>query len=169
MVETNANIEIPAAMFRAIAERHIAEAKADFAHAEKIEFDCRQRGTDTVQQAELCGVLADMHRKEGGAIVRHWEKMLGLLKDAAQPRRAAHRVDFDAARAVPIDEMVDVRMGGFARCVWHTEKTPSMKVYEDNHVHCFGCGGHGSAVDVAMAKWGVGPREAAERLNRGER
>lgn len=80
-------------------------------------------------------------------------------------RNDGPRVDWARARAYPIRDLVEVSRGGFARCPAHAERTASMKVYNDNHAHCFGCGFHGSAVDVAAALWNVTPLEAARRLS----
>ena len=35
-------------------------------------------------------------------------------------------------------------------CPFHTDNTPSMKIYHD-HYHCFGCGAHGDRIDWLMA------------------
>lgn len=37
---------------------------------------------------------------------------------------------------------------GFTKCVFHAEKTGSMKVWDD-HVYCFGCHAHGDVIDLA--------------------
>ncbi len=45
------------------------------------------------------------------------------------------------AKQAPIENYIDFK-GGFAKCLWHNERTPSMKHYPNkNKVHCFsGCG-----------------------------
>ncbi len=61
--------------------------------------------------------------------------------------------DHDIARAkqYPIHELVEVKRGN-ARCVWHTDKNPSMKFYpSDNHVFCFVCQRAGDAINVYQA------------------
>lgn len=65
--------------------------------------------------------------------------------------REGERLDKEAAKRFPIKEMVEFSRGGFAKCLWHEERTGSMKLYPDNHVHCFSCGRTGDAIDVAMA------------------
>jgi DNA primase len=51
-------------------------------------------------------------------------------------------------------------------CIAHSEKTPSMHVYDD-HVHCFSCGFHGDVVDVWSVQRGIEPPiEAALDLAR---
>lgn len=44
---------------------------------------------------------------------------------------------------------IKVNRAGFAPCVFHQEKTASMKVYKDGF-HCFGCGAHGDVIDLVM-------------------
>lgn len=42
-------------------------------------------------------------------------------------------------------------------CPFHEDKTPSMKLYEDGHFHCFSCNRHGDVYDfVGMQKYGDG-------------
>jgi DNA primase len=35
-------------------------------------------------------------------------------------------------------------------CPFHNEKTPSFKVYEDSHYHCYGCGASGDVLNFDM-------------------
>lgn len=57
---------------------------------------------------------------------------------------------------------VKVRRGGMACCIFHDDRTPSMKV--DNRFHCFGCGADGDVIDFTAQLFGIGVKEAAERL-----
>tara|TARA_R110000868_G_scaffold175724_1_gene412899 strand:- start:64 stop:567 length:504 start_codon:yes stop_codon:yes gene_type:complete len=69
------------------------------------------------------------------------------------------------AKAVPIETLLSFNRSGFANCIWHNEKSPSMKYYKrDNSVHCFGCGKSGDAIDVAMVQWSCDFKEAVRRL-----
>jgi hypothetical protein len=53
-----------------------------------------------------------------------------------------------------------------ALCPIHNEKTPSFTVYpSSNSWHCFGCGVGGSVIDFIMVYYGLGPLEAAKRLD----
>jgi len=53
------------------------------------------------------------------------------------------------AKQVSISSLIRINNDGFAKCIWHQEKTPSMKYNKErNVVHCFGCGKSGDAVDV---------------------
>ena len=49
------------------------------------------------------------------------------------------------------------------KCCFHNERTPSM-VFKGQNFHCFGCGAHGSAIDLAMQLFELSPRDAAMKL-----
>jgi DNA primase len=74
---------------------------------------------------------------------------------------------FEALREeVPIGRLIESNGHRKTLCVNHSEKTPSMHVYED-HVHCYGCGFHGDVVDVWAIQKGIDrPIEAAFDLAR---
>ena len=53
-----------------------------------------------------------------------------------------------------------INVAGMCSCInsaahAHGDQHPSMKVYNDDHFHCFGCGVHGSIVDAIMIHEGV--------------
>ena len=52
---------------------------------------------------------------------------------------------------------------GMINCIFHNDKTPSMKLYDD-HYFCFGCGAHGDAVSFAAQVTGMSQYEAAKQL-----
>ncbi|MDR2487033.1 MAG: DNA primase [Clostridiales Family XIII bacterium] len=59
------------------------------------------------------------------------------------------------------------RKGGLweGRCPFHSEKTPSFKVYEaSQHYHCYGCGESGDVITFYMKHFNLDFIEAAERL-----
>jgi flavodoxin len=58
---------------------------------------------------------------------------------------------------------LEVNRGGFISCLFHAEKTPSMKVYND-HFHCFGCGKHGDVTDLTAQIFNLSPLDAAKKL-----
>lgn len=51
---------------------------------------------------------------------------------------------------------------GLIRCIFHNDKSPSMKV--DRRYYCFGCGCTGDAIDFTAQLFGLGLREAAQKL-----
>ena len=48
-------------------------------------------------------------------------------------------------------------------CIFHDDKTPSMKLYDD-HYYCFGCGAYGDAASFAAQVTGLSQYEAAKQL-----
>ena len=59
---------------------------------------------------------------------------------------------------------LDVGRTGMARCIFHDDRHPSMKLYGD-HFHCFGCGAHGDVIDLTARLLGLSSYEAARRLS----
>lgn len=61
---------------------------------------------------------------------------------------------------------VDLDRGNFTRCLWHNEKTGSLKIYAGNRgFHCFGCGVSGSVIDLTMKLFDESTGEACKRLS----
>ena len=57
---------------------------------------------------------------------------------------------------------IKVDRSGKACCIFHNDRHPSMKV--DERYHCFSCGADGDVIDFAARLFGIGLREAAQRL-----
>ncbi len=72
--------------------------------------------------------------------------------------------DIDRAKQVPIKNLIKVRANK-ARCVWHTDKNPSMHVYPDGHVYCFSCHAHGDVIALVQQMEGLDFVAAVRRLN----
>ena len=67
---------------------------------------------------------------------------------------------------IAIERLIETNGQRKALCVSHSEKTPSLHVYDD-HVHCFGCRFHGDVVDVWAVQRRIDrPIEAALDLAR---
>ena len=61
------------------------------------------------------------------------QNIFEIVKSVVTPRQAAEAYGLTAHR------------NDMARCPFHNDKTPSMKLYED-HFYCFGCGAAGRRV-----------------------
>ncbi len=59
---------------------------------------------------------------------------------------------------------IPVNHSGMARCLFHRDRHPSMKLYPD-HYFCFSCHAHGDVVSLAAEIFGLSPLEAAKRLS----
>ncbi len=56
---------------------------------------------------------------------------------------------------------------GFISCPFHSEDTPSLKIYAEpgRGFHCFGCGAGGSVIDFVMKLYDISFPQAVVRLN----
>lgn len=71
---------------------------------------------------------------------------------------------------VPMDELVasfgfQKNRGGYINCPFHSEKTGSLKVWDD-HWKCFGCGAYGDQISFVRLLLNLNFTEAVEYLNR---
>lgn len=67
----------------------------------------------------------------------------------------------EQAKQVPIPHYIKFNREGYANCIWHNEKTPSMYYYpKQNRVKCFGCDKMGDVIDVVKHQNGVELQEA---------
>lgn len=66
------------------------------------------------------------------------------------------------ARYVAEHYGLTVNHHGMARCPFHDDHTPSMKI--DNRFHCFACGADGDVIDYTGKLFGLGPYDAARKL-----
>ena len=58
---------------------------------------------------------------------------------------------------------LEVNRAGMARCIFHGDRNPSMKLYDD-HFHCYACGAHGDVTDLTAQMFGISKTEAADKL-----
>lgn len=77
----------------------------------------------------------------------------------------------DIKRAVSMKDVcamygIEVNRGGFARCPFHSDRKPSMKVYDGNRGFCcFVCDTKGSVLDFVMRFFNLSFKEACAKLN----
>lgn len=57
---------------------------------------------------------------------------------------------------------IRVKRSGMARCPFHDDRNPSMKV--DNRFHCFGCQADGDAIDFTARLFDLSKKDAAVKL-----
>ena len=72
------------------------------------------------------------------------------VKDAVTCRQAAEAYG------------IRVNRSGMARCPFHKDKDPSLKL--DKRFHCFGCGADGDVINFTSQLFGLNNKEAAEKL-----
>jgi len=82
-----------------------------------------------------------------------------------QVRRVREAVDLVAA----MGEYTNVKRAGghhVACCPFHSERTPSLHIYDDGHYHCYGCGAHGDVITLVKEKEHLEFTDAMELLAR---
>jgi len=57
---------------------------------------------------------------------------------------------------------IDVKSNEMARCIFHNDRNPSMKL--DRRYHCFACQADGDVINLVAAIFGIGNKEAAEKI-----
>lgn len=73
------------------------------------------------------------------------------IKASVTPKDAAERYG------------LTVNSNGMARCPFHPDKHPSMKLYDD-HVYCFSCHAAGDVIDLTAKIFGCSNHDAAWKL-----
>lgn len=58
---------------------------------------------------------------------------------------------------------IEVNRSGFTSCLFHSERTPSMKLYHD-HFHCFGCGKSGDVIALVAQRLNISQFDSAKVL-----
>ena len=77
--------------------------------------------------------------------------LFDTVKAAVTPRMAAERYG------------LPIRQGSMICCLFHADRTPSMKLNED-YFYCFGCGATGDVIDLAARLFGLSGYDAAKKL-----
>lgn len=152
-----------------IVEDQLYDLKEKMAGLPEIAFKTKQRVEKEVKGFERqefyrwiwLELYVEIPRRELTEKIARLERML-LWARGSNDRYAA---SLDRARTAPIDSYLKFNSMGFASCVWHSERTASLKYYKkENHVHCFGCMKGGDAVDVVMALTNCTFKEALKKI-----
>lgn len=59
---------------------------------------------------------------------------------------------------------LEINRAGMACCLFHNDKTPSLKVYDD-HFYCFGCGATGDQTGFVAKLFGLRQIDAAKKIS----
>lgn len=76
-----------------------------------------------------------------------WKKIPETQRGEIGPEQIAQ------AKEYPLENLISVNRTGFAKCIWHNEKCPSLKIYKNqNRFHCFSCNADGDVIDFLMRR-----------------
>lgn len=95
-------------------------------------------------------IFVKIPRQEIEKRLKKNKQILRFIK-AGKSNLKDKQVEIEKIKQIPISSFIEFNRG-VACCVFHEEKTPSMKYYQkDNRVYCFGCHKGGDVIDVTMA------------------
>jgi hypothetical protein len=140
---------------------HIAEFKKE---NKEFENECKER-----QKQELIKKLNDeklLLEKIMEQRASTFKKIIQLEKVKRLEKIVNLKItqrEIEIAEAYPIENIIEVDSRGFALCVNHPDKNPSMYC-KNNYAHCFSCGWTGNTIKVLMKKENLNFKEAVNRL-----
>lgn len=121
---------------------------------------------------EICSRIQNSHDREW------WEKTLIIVyvsipqhnlhldRYATMLERGNNNASIKHARRYPISSLIEFGRSNFAHCIFHAEKSPSLRYYpQNNTVYCFGCGRSADSIDVYRHLHGKTFLEAVKALS----
>lgn len=81
--------------------------------------------------------------------IKEYKKQIERLSMRKKHTENKEALNVELAKSVPITNFLQFDRSGFTKCLWHDEKTGSLKYYEkSNSVYCFSCCEHHDVIDV---------------------
>lgn len=94
-----------------------------------------------------------------------WKRTVKAFSYKKDDTKLITEQDVLRAKEYPITNMIKFNSQGFAPCVFHQDKTPSMRYYKNsNSVHCFGCSTSGDSIKVGQQLFGENFINTVKRL-----
>jgi hypothetical protein len=94
-----------------------------------------------------------------------WKRVLKAYSYKQDNTKLINEQDVLRAKEYPVNQLIKFNNAGFAPCIFHNEKTGSMRYYKNsNSVHCFGCGTSGDSIKVAQQLFGDNFINTVKRL-----
>ena len=101
--------------------------------------------------------------KEIRKVKSQLEYLKNIGKDPEKIKDKITEAKVIRAKEYPLDKIIDINRAGFAKCVWHSDKNPSM-FCKKNFAHCFSCNKSGDTIAVIMQLEGLTFKEAVLKL-----
>lgn len=113
---------------------------------------------------EIClGIFYDIPKERIERRLKKWNAM--VLSEFYTKNSGT--TSLSKSKSFPIEDVLGTKIrSGFIECPFHTDKTPSMKVYlSENRCHCFSCGFHGDVLDLVMKLENLSLPQAIKKLS----
>jgi len=132
----------------------------------KVDEDCGKRLQAALPADEFTSWLIYSPLRKIEEQKKHWEKIVKMHEFKRKPAGddTINNNDVLRAKEYPIVSISKPNHAGFIRCPFHSEKTPSCKVFKDNRFHCFGCGADGDVIDFIMKQHNLTFIEAVKNI-----
>lgn len=97
-----------------------------------------------------------------------WREKLKKIEALLKFNKKFNTENLENAKKYPIQNLLDFNGAGFAKCLWHEEKTGSLKLNKKtNTVYCFAGCGKKDSIDVCMIINNIPLGEAIKKLCQG--
>ena len=97
--------------------------------------------------------------------LKRLDRLLQLSKKNVNDNKGITEEDVIRAKSIPIDSLIEFDRTGSAKCIWHDDRHPSLKLYrKENRCWCFACNQGGDAIDVVRKIYEVDFIQAVKKL-----
>lgn len=84
-----------------------------------------------------------------GPIIKYYEYIIKRNNLALNKGSRNFVANIEKAKQYPITELIEFNNAGMAKCIFHNEKTASLKYYpKTNSVYCFGCHEYADSIKI---------------------
>lgn len=89
------------------------------------------------------------------------QQILSLMDKKNQPKEVEWQTQIAKSKEYLISNLIEFNRSGFTKCIWHNEKTASLKYYPlNNTVYCFSCQKANDSIGVVRQLQGLSFKEA---------
>ena len=149
----------------------INQCQQNLVRAEEVRIDYNNKVLNRVNYEDkwFWSMIRDMIYVEPltegrEATIKKCRFRLSALKPRVIPGRITE-ADIARAKETPLTDFLEVNHAGFARCPFHEDKTPSLKVYQNtNRWFCFSCNAGTDVVDFIQKRYGCDFITAVKKL-----
>lgn len=136
----------------------IKQCKSDLLEAERVEREiknildwrCSEQSRDFWEPIVYGMYVDPLRNGKEQVIKRNTYRLSTLTRKEVVQGAGVDETTVLRAKQVPIINFVKVIRDNKAVCIFHSDKSPSMHIYKDNHFYCFTCHHTGDVVDIVM-------------------
>lgn len=136
---------------------------------EKVKIFFKSLNSDSTKlvKEHFCWLIEGIEIKGRDSIKKEAEKILKEIKmwnnppTEWKPEKENMEEMIIEAKQVPVESLIQFNKAGFALCLWHDEKSPSLKWWKkENAAHCFGCNKTFDSISIVRQLYNYNFKEA---------